>query len=151
MPDALYYEDFQLGEVVEYGGVEVSAGEIVAFAREFDPQPFHIDEEAARGLTGGLIASGWQTCALLLRMNCEAFLMRAEIVGEPGIEEARWERPVRPGDRLHVRRRALARRTREEGSGEIEFLYEAVDQNGAVAMTQRSLILIERRPRTNGN
>jgi acyl dehydratase len=151
MPDALYYEDFPPGEVAEYGGIDVTADEIVAFARDFDPQPFHTDEEAARVLTGGLIASGWHTCAFLLRTNCDAFLARAAIIEEAGIEEVRWERPVRPGDRLHVRRRTLARRTREEGSGEIEFLYEAVDQNGAVAMTQRSLILIERRPRTNGN
>ena len=65
---------FLPGEVVEYGGVEVSADEIVEFAREFDPQPFHLDHEAARPATGGLIASGWQTAALLMRMNCDAFL-----------------------------------------------------------------------------
>jgi len=146
MLDALYYEDFPLSEVVEYGGVEVSAGEIVAFAREFDPQPFHIDEEAARAATGGLIASGWQTCALLLRMNCEAFLMRTAIVEEMGIEDVRWERPVRPGDRLSVRRHTLAKRPREgEGAGEIEFLYEVVDPDGVVAMAQRSLLLVEQR------
>ena len=108
MPEALTFEDFPPGEVVEYGGIEVSAGEIVEFAREFDPQPFHTDEEAARGATGGLIASGWHTSALLLRMNCDAFLLRAAVLDEPGIEEIRWERPTRPGDRLHVRRRTLA-------------------------------------------
>ena len=145
MPDVLYYEDFPLGEVAEYGGVDVSAADIVAFAREFDPQPFHTDAEAARGLTGGLIASGWHTCAFLLRMNSEAFLARAAIIGEAGIEEVRWERPVRPGDRLHVRRHALARRPREERSGEIEFLYEVVNQDGVVAMAQRSLIVIKKR------
>ena len=145
MPDALYYEDFPPGEVAEYGGIEVSADDIVAFAHEFDPQPFHIDQEAARVLTGGLIASGWHTCAFLLRMNCDAFLARAATLKEAGIEEVRWERPVRPGDRLHVRRRTLATRPREGGSGEVEFLYEVVDQNGVVAMTQRSLILIKQR------
>ncbi len=151
MPDALYYEDFPPGEVAEYGGIDVSAADIVAFALQFDPQPFHTDEEAARTLTGGLIASGWHMCALLLRMNCDAFLARAAVVEEAGIEDVRWERPVRPGDRLHVRRRTLAARPRDAGSGEIEFLYEVVDQGGAVAMAQRSLILIERRPRANGN
>jgi hypothetical protein len=83
MPDALYFEDFQLGEVVEYGRVDVSVDEIIAFAREFDPQLFHTDEEAARAATGGLIASGWHTSAMLLRMNCEAFLTRAAILEEP--------------------------------------------------------------------
>ena len=113
MPEALAFEDFPAGEVVEYGGVEVSADDIVEFAREFDPQPFHLDEEAARGATGGLIASGWHTSALLMRMNCDAFLMRAAVLDEAGIEEIRWERPTRPGDRLHVRRRTLASRLRD--------------------------------------
>jgi acyl dehydratase len=144
MPDTLYYEDFPLAEVAEYGGVDVSADEIVAFAHEFDPQPFHTDAKAARALTGGLIASGWQTCAFLLKMNSEAFLSRAAIIEEAGIEEVRWERPVRPGDRLHVRRRTLATRPREGGSGEIEFLYEVVNQDDVVAMAQRSLIVIKR-------
>jgi len=78
MPDLLYLEDFPLGEIVEYGGVDVSAEEIIAFAREFDPQPYHVDEEAGRAMTGGLIASGWHTCALLMRMNCDAFLARGD-------------------------------------------------------------------------
>ena len=91
MPDALYFEDFPLGEVVEYGRVDVSVDEILAFAREFDPQPFHTNEEAARAATGGLIASGWHTSALLLRMNCEAFLARAAILEEAGVEEVRWQ------------------------------------------------------------
>ena len=114
MPDALYFEDFPLGEVVEYGRVDVSVDEILAFAREFDPQPFHTNEEAARAATGGLIASGWHTSALLLRMNCEAFLARAAIVEEAGVEEVRWQLPVRPGERLHVRRQTLACRPPRE-------------------------------------
>jgi acyl dehydratase len=148
MPDALYFEDFPLGEVVEYGRVDVSVDEILAFAREFDPQPFHTNEEAARAATGGLIASGWHTSALLLRMNCEAFLARAAIVEEAGVEEVRWQQPVRPGDRLHVRRQTLASRLREgqTGAGEVEFLYEVVNQNGAAAMIQRSVVLLKPRP-----
>ncbi len=147
MPDALTFEDFPPGEVVEYGGLDVSADDIVAFAREFDPQPFHIDEEAARATTWGLIASGWHTSALLLRLNCDAFLMRAAILDEAGVDEVRWMLPVRPGDRLHVRRLTLAARPRDSatGEGEIEFLYEVVNQNGLVAMTQRSLLVVKRR------
>ena len=149
MPDALYFEDFPLGEVVEYGRVDVSVDEILAFAREFDPQPFHTNEEAARAATGGLIASGWHTSALLLRMNCEAFLARAAIVEEAGVEEVRWQLPVRPGDRLHVRRQTLASRLREgqTGAGEVEFLYEVINQNGAAAMIQRSVLLLKPRPK----
>jgi acyl dehydratase len=149
MPDALYFEDFPLGEVVEYGRVDISVDEILAFAREFDPQPFHTNEEAARAATGGLIASGWHTSALLLRMNCEAFLARAAILEEAGVEEVRWQLPVRPGDRLHVRRQTLASRLREgqTGAGEVEFLYEVINQNGAAAMIQRSVLLLKPRPK----
>ena len=151
MSEALAFEDFPAGEIVEYGAIEVSADEIVAFAHQFDPQPFHIDEEAARAATGGLIASGWHTSALLLRMNCDAFLTRAAIVDEPGIQEVRWERPTRPGDRLHVRRRTLVSRPRDGRTGEVEFHYEVVNQDGLVAMTQRSLIVLERRRQPGGN
>jgi acyl dehydratase len=148
MSDALYFEDFPLGEVAEYGGVDVSVDEIVAFAREFDPQPFHTDEAAAQAAMGGLIASGWHTSALLLRMNCDAFLVRTAILEEAGVEEVRWQRPVRPGDRLHVRRHTLAKRPREGrvNAGAIEFLYEVVNQAGEAAMTQRSVLLIQQRP-----
>src|SRR5271156_5239408 len=153
MPDALYFEDFPLGEVVEYGGADVSADEIVAFARDFDPQPFHTDEEDARAATGGLIASGWHTSALLLRMNCEAFLISAAILKEAGVEEVRWQRPVRPGDQLRVRRQTLACRPREgrTSAGEVEFLYEVVNQNGVAAMTQRSVLLLKQRPQALRN
>ena len=152
MPDALYFEDFPLGEVVEYGAVDVSAADIIAFAREFDPQPYHTDEEAGRAMTGGLIASGWHTAALLLRMNCDAFLIRAAILEEAGVEEVRWQQPVRPADRLHVRRRTLAKRPREGGTsaGEVEFLYEVVNQDGVSAMIQRSALLLKQRPRSLG-
>jgi acyl dehydratase len=153
MPDLLYFEDFPPGEVVEYGGAEVSAAEIIAFAREFDPQPYHTDEQAGRAMTGGLIASGWHTSALLLRMNCDAFLARTAILEEGGIEEVQWRKPVRPGDRLHVRRHTLAKRPSDGrmGEGEVEFLYEVFNQQGEVAMTQRSLLKLRPRPQPDGN
>ncbi len=143
----LYFEDFPVGEIIEYGGLDVSADDIIAFAREFDPQPFHIDKVAAAASAGGLIASGWHTSALLLRMNCEAFLLRTASLDEETVEEIRWARPVRPGDRLHVRRKTLAARDFDgrSGAGEVEFLYEVVTQDGAAAMIQRSLVSIKRR------
>jgi acyl dehydratase len=147
MTGQLFFEDFPAGQVVEYGGVNVTAEAIVAFAREFDPQPFHVDPEAAIVATGGLIASGWHTIALLLKMNCEAFLTRAEVAEEKGVEEVRWGRPVRPGDRLHARRSTLSARRSEarEDAGDLEFLFEVVNQDGAVAMTQRSVLSLKRR------
>ncbi len=147
MTGQFFFEDFPAGEVVEYGGAEVSAEDILAFAREFDPQPFHVDAEAAKAATGGLIASGWHTSALLLRMNCDAFLTRTEALEEKGIEETRWAAPVRPGDRLRVRRSTLSARRSDgrDGAGEVEFLFEVVNQDGAVAMTQRSILLVARR------
>ena len=133
MAGQLFFEDFPAGEVVEYGGVNVTAEAIIAFAREFDPQPFHIDAEAAKAATGGLIASGWHTAALLLRMNCDAFLMRTAIFEEIGVEEVRWARPVRPGDRLHARRSTLSARSSNPrgNAGDVEFLFEVVNQDGA--------------------
>jgi acyl dehydratase len=147
MTGQLFFEDFPSGEIVEYGGLSVTAEAIVAFAREFDPQPFHVDAEAAIAATGGLIASGWHTAALLLKMNCEAFLMRTEVVEEKGVDEVRWTRPVRPGDRLHVRRRTLSARPggASESVGDLEFLFEVVNQDGVIAMTQRSFLKIKRR------
>jgi acyl dehydratase len=102
---------------------------------------------------GGLIASGWHTCAPLSRMNCDEFLVRTATVDEAGVEEVRWQRPVRPGDRLHVRRHILAKRPSEGrmGEGEVEFLYEVVNQEGVVAMTQRSLVLLKQRSGSIGN
>src|SRR3984885_13778572 len=101
----LYFADFPVGEVIEFGDRLVTAEEIVEFARQFDPQPFHLDDAAARGTqAGGLIASGWQTASLLMRMSGDAFVLRTASQGAPGMEELNWVKPVRPGDRLRARR-----------------------------------------------
>jgi acyl dehydratase len=143
----LYFEDFPAGETIEYGAVEVTAEAIVAFARDFDPQPFHLDEEAGREVAGGLIASGWQTTAFLLRMNCEAFLTRAATLGDAGVEEIAWLLPVRPGDILRVRRHTkFAQPLDEAGRGELEFLFEVLNGGDETVMTQRSRMATERRP-----
>ena len=86
-------------------------------------------------------------------MNCDAFLMRAAILEEAGAEEVRWQQPVRPGDRLHMRRQTLACRSREGRTsvGEVEFLYEVINQNGVAAMTQRSVLLLKQRPQALRN
>lgn len=96
-----YFEDFKVGNVTEIGPVSVSQDEIVEFATRDDPQPFHIDPEAAKSSPfGGLIASGWHTTALFMGMFVRGILLDAASMGSPGVEEIRWTAPVRPGDRL---------------------------------------------------
>ena len=99
-----YFEDFGVGDATEVGPVTVSEAEIVDFAERFDPQPFHIDAEAAKASPfGGLIASGWHTTALFMGMFVRAVLLDSASLGSPGVEEIRWTAPVRPGDTLHGR------------------------------------------------
>lgn len=99
-----HWEDFEAGQVYELGARTVTRDEIVAFAREFDPQPFHLDEDAAaRSPFGGLIASGWHTAALFMRMYVDELINDTVSMGSPGVEELRWLVPVRPGDELRGR------------------------------------------------
>ena len=96
-----YLEDFHVGEVVDLGSVTVTEEEILDFARKFDPQPFHVDPEAAREtMFGGLIASGWHTGSIFMRLAALGVLNKAVSLASPGLEEVRWLRPVRPGDTL---------------------------------------------------
>jgi acyl dehydratase len=99
-----YWEDFEVGEVTELGPVEVTEAEILEFARRYDPQPFHVDSEAAKASPfGGLIASGWHTTAVFMGMFVRGVLLDSASLGSPGVEEIRWTAPVRPGDRLSAR------------------------------------------------
>ncbi|MFZ1965264.1 MAG: MaoC family dehydratase [Roseiarcus sp.] len=146
--DRLYFEDFPPGEIVEYGDAPVTAEAIVEFARQFDPQPFHLGQEAARdSLAGELIASGWHTAAMLTRMNCDEFLGRAASQGQPGVEELDWIKPVKPGDRLRARRATLsARPSRSRPAlGVVEFRFDVVNQNEEIVMTQKNAIFFLRR------
>ena len=109
-----YWEDFPVGKVREFGNYTVSAEEIIDFAKKFDPQPFHLSEEAGKAsLFGGLCASGWHTCAMAMRMMCDEFLLDTASLGSPGLENIRWIKPVRPGDTLHVRSVVLEARPME--------------------------------------
>jgi len=99
-----YLEDFTPGQVIELGSKTVSEEEILTFAREFDPQPFHIDPERARdSIYGGIIASGWHTLAIFMRLAVDGFFNDTISMGSPGVNEVRWLRPVRPGDTLRAR------------------------------------------------
>ena len=99
-----YFEDYLPGAVYEYGYLTVTEAEILDFARRFDPQPIHIDPGfAAAGPFGGLIASGWHTASLMMRLFVDHYLSRVASLASPGIDELRWPAPVRPGDRLRLR------------------------------------------------
>ncbi|RJG44203.1 MULTISPECIES: MaoC family dehydratase [unclassified Mesorhizobium] len=105
------YEDFPEGGSIDLGTKIVTAAEIIEFAGEFDPQPMHLDEEAGKAsILGGLSASGWHTCAMFMRMMCDAFLLDSTSQGAPGIEYARWKKPVLAGDTLTGRSSVLAKR-----------------------------------------
>ena len=103
------FEDFPVGQVREFGSRQVSKEELLAFAAAFDPQPFPLDEETS-SLIGGLSASGWHTCAMVMRMMCDGYLLDSTSQGSPGIDKLRWLRPVRAGDTLRVRMTVLEAR-----------------------------------------
>ena len=136
----LYWEDFPVGEVADFGAYEVKREELVEFASEFDPQPFHLNEEIAKtSLLGGLAASGWHTCAIAMRMMWDGYLHRTASMGAPGVEEVRWRKPVYPGDVLTLRRTTLE--ARRSGSrpemGLVRFGWEMVNQKNETKMTMQ--------------
>ena len=144
-----YFEDFPAGEVVEFGDREVTAEEIIVFARQFDPQPFHLSEDEARAtVAGGLIASGWHTASMMMRIIYDAMLFDAAGEGSPGMDMIDWLKPVRPGDRLSVRRTtAGARGTRSRPEiGVIEARFELMNQRREVVMAQQGSMFFRRRP-----
>jgi acyl dehydratase len=137
----LAFEDFQPGQVYELGETTVSAEEIVRFAREFDPQPFHLDEEAARASRfGGLIASGWHSTALLMRLCVDRLFVNSTAMGSPGVDELRWHAPVRPGMRLSGRIEvveATPSRTRPE-RGTVRFRLELLEAGSETVLMSLS-------------
>jgi len=140
VPD-LYFEDFQAGQVVELGSHTVTEEEIIAFARQWDPQPFHLDPEAAKeSVFGGLIASGWHTGAMWMRLYVDSLLGSGSGQGSSGIEELRWLAPVRPGDTLSGRLIVLETTfsERHPDRGTIRIRGEMVNQDGATVMSMVS-------------
>jgi len=145
----IYFEDFVVGERVELGTVEVSADEIIEFARRYDPQPFHLDPQRAReSIYRGLIASGWHTCSMVMRLACDAYLLDSASLGSPGVEKIEWLKPVRPGDRLTAWRRALESRPSRSkpDRGSVYALLEAENQNGEIVMRMQTWGIFGRRP-----
>ncbi len=145
----LYFEDFHAGQVIELGAIGVSESEIIAFARQFDPQYFHTDPEAARrSIWGGLVASGWHTTALFMRLMVDGHLRNVDSIASPGVDEIRWRKPVRPGDRLTGRLTVLETTPSKSGAarGALKQLGEVFNQNGELVMTLRAISIIGRRP-----
>jgi acyl dehydratase len=144
-----YFEDFRQGDEYHLETVTVDRDEMVAFARRFDPQPFHLDEAAAKESPfGELIASGWFTGSLFMRMYVDELLTDAASHGSPGIEELRWLRPVRAGDQLTGRVTVVETRPSEKrpDRGTVFARSELVNQSGEVVMSLRSRGLFGRRP-----
>ena len=146
-----YFEDFEPGQAREAGPYVVTREEIISFARQFDPQPFHLDEEAGRATHfGGLVASGWHTAAISHKLLVQGLLADAASLGSPGVDELRWLKPVRPGDALTLRMEVLEllpSRSRPE-RGSVRCLFSLRNQHGETVMTQRGIGMFGRRPRT---
>ena len=144
-----YFEDYALGTTYDCGSVSIDQAGIIAFAKEFDPQPFHVDlAAAAAGPFGGLIASGWHTAVLVMRLLVEQYLSEEASLGSAGLDELRWPHPVRPGDTLRARatvivsRRSLSKPDR----GIIKTLVEAVNQDGRTVMRATAINFMLVRP-----
>ena len=148
-----YFEDFVVGEVVELGEVEVTEAAIIEFAQQYDPQPFHVDLDAAEASPfGGLIASGWHTCAMFMRLLCDGLILDSSSQGASGIEELRWLAPVRPGDTLRGRFTVVEahRSSTKPNRGTVTFLSEMINQDDVVALRMVGRGLYGTRPDTAG-
>jgi len=151
MPDPApkrYWEDFTPGQVIEYGPRRVTREEIVGFAAEFDPQPFHLDEAAARAsMLGGLCASGWHSCCILMRMSADGFVLNSSSMGAPGVDEVRWLLPIRPGDDLTLRATVLSTRASNSrpDTGFVNVLLELYNAVGKCVMSLKAPLMFGRR------
>jgi len=138
------FEDFTVGLTIVHGSRTVTRGDIIAFAAEFDPQPFHLDEAAPEtGLTGGLIASGWHIAAIFMRLLTDSLLLDSTCLGSPGVETLKWAKPLRPGDTLSGRSTVTAARPSQSrpDRGIVSFRHEALNQTGDVVMWMDNAIL----------
>ena len=146
--DLLYWEDLQPGEALEIGSHTFTAEEIMAFARQFDPQSFHTDPAAAKqSVFGGLIASGWHTCAIAMRLMVDKYVGRSASLGSPGLDNIRWLAPVRAGDTVTYHRRIIAARpsASKPGVGLVQTRWEALNQRGEMVMTMEGWGMFRRR------
>ena len=129
----IWWEDMEVGQVKDLGSLSPTAEEIVAFASQFDPQPFHLDPEAAKAsVFGGLCASGWHTCSLAMKLMVTNFLSESSSLGSPGLENIRWLKPVFPGDTLRLQHTITEKRVMgsRPDVGLVRTIWEMFNQNG---------------------
>lgn len=149
MSDTMYFEDFVVGSRRELGSRLITEDEIVSFATQYDPQPFHVDKEAAkRSIYGGLISSGWMTCAVMMRMLVDNMTSKSASMGSPGVDEIRWLKPVYAGDTLTVFVSVLDKRASQSkpDRGVVSTQWEAVNQRGELVCTVKGMGMYGRRP-----
>jgi acyl dehydratase len=149
-----YFEDFVEGQEIALGSRLVTEEEIIAFATQFDPQPFHIDHDAAsNSIFGGVIASGWHTCSMMMRMVVDGMLGGSSSMGSPGLDSVRWIKPVRAGDTLHVS--YLTKEVRPSSSkpdrGVVVSVWKASNQHGELVATVEGMGMFGRRPAGAGD
>jgi acyl dehydratase len=143
--DNRYFEDYVQGSVHEFGSIAVEEDEMISFASRFDPQPFHTDPEAGkRSIYGGLIASGWHSASLMMRLFVDHYLSHVASLGSPGVDELKWLKPVRPGDTLALRITVSeTKRSRSKPDRGIVYSYvEALNQKEEIVMTMKALNFI---------
>jgi acyl dehydratase len=143
-----YFEDLTVGQQESFGAYEVTESEIREFAERYDPQPMHVDPEAAEAsMFGGLVASGWHTAAMCMRLLVENYLADSAAMGSPGVEELRWHEPVRPGDELTVETEVLEKRPSESrpDRGLVRVDVAVRNDGGTLVMSMESLVFWERR------
>jgi len=150
----IYFEDLAVGAETEFGSYQVTREEVIDFARKYDPQPFHLsDEAAAKTHFGRLAASGWHTAAMTMAVIARRVVDQQQAgLGSPGIDELRWKKPVYPGDTLHVRGKILEKtpsRSRPD-MGSFRTQTTVSNQDGEIVMTFISIVLIRRRPAEEG-
>ena len=142
------FEDFVEGGSIDLGAKDVTAEEIVEFAGEFDPQPMHLDEAAGKAsILGGLSASGWHTCAMFMRLLCDAFLLDSTSQGAPGIDHVKWKKPVLAGDRLTGRTTVLAKRVSKSrpSIGLVTMRSELFNQRGETVFELENTVMFLKR------
>lgn len=143
-----YFEDFVVGETHSVGSRAVTEEEIIAFARQFDPQPFHVDKDAAaKSIFGGIIASGWHTCGIIMRLMVDGFLSDSASLGSPGLEQVRWIKPVRGGDTLSVTTSILDVKpsTSKTDRGIVWSEWRATNQHNELVATVKGMGMFLRR------
>ncbi|MGL6111013.1 MAG: MaoC family dehydratase [Rubrivivax sp.] len=148
-----YWEDFAVGTTREFGAMPVTREATLAFARDFDPQPFHLDDEAAAAsLFGRLSASGWHSCAMAMRLMCDDYLLESSSLGSPGIDNLRWLKPVYPGDTLRMRLTVLESRSMNSrpGVGLVRTRWQMFNQHDEAVLSMEGWGMFGKRPAAVG-